>query len=119
MNLPGFMADAAPDLGAYGGWAGAGLLGLVLSWLLLKHVPQLIDAHRGSMQTMADAHVMALKQTRDDHKEALKLITDHCREELAGTVVPVLTGVQAAIVRLESGLDKLTDTIRRVPSKIT
>ena len=30
----------------YAGWGGAGLLGLVLSWLLLKHLPDLDKARK-------------------------------------------------------------------------
>ncbi len=33
------VAQGADSLAGTSGWAGAGILGLVLSWLLLKHLP--------------------------------------------------------------------------------
>lgn len=58
-----FLAQTLPssggDLGGYSGWAGAGLLGLVLSWLLFKHLPD------------KDRQIKDLISSKDEHIERM------------------------------------------------
>jgi hypothetical protein len=72
---------AMDDLNIAGntGWAGAGLLGLVLGWLLLKHLP---DIER-SRVTERDAYLSSLRDAQQRFDEALHQILDHCKEEMA------------------------------------
>jgi hypothetical protein len=83
--------NAVPDptaLGGSSGWLGAGLLGLVLAWLLLRHLPakdqQLSDwmARRDStMSEMVAHHDMVAADQRKDFKEALgSILAQHDRE---------------------------------------
>lgn len=72
-------SDAARVLGGESGWVGAGLLGLVLSWLLFKHLPDK-DKQLEKFIESKDT------QSRDmllEYKASLKQVTDHCSEELA------------------------------------
>ena len=50
------------------GWAGAGLLGLMLAWLLTRHIP---------------AIMLELKEARVDFKAALQQVVDHCEKEMS------------------------------------
>jgi hypothetical protein len=63
------------------GWAGAGLLGLVLGWLLLKHLPEkdaqierLIKRHDEALDKAGKDHETELREARQDFKEALAVI---------------------------------------------
>lgn len=58
MMLIAQLTSAGGDLGGYSGWAGAGLLGLVLAWLLFKHLP---DKDR-QLKDMLDANDRQLKE---------------------------------------------------------
>lgn len=87
-TLPG---DVLPG----GGWAGAGLLGLVLWWLLFKHLPnkdqqikELIGDHNG-MVSKKDEQITGLISTQerkienlsDTFQKALSTVVEHCKEE--------------------------------------
>lgn len=64
-----------PDtLSGGGGWVGAGLLGLVLAWLLFWHLP----AKDKQIGEVIDKHAAEAKATRDDFKTALASIMAHC-----------------------------------------
>lgn len=60
------------------GWAGAGLLGLVLSWLLLKHLPEK-DKLLLDLINAKDAQINLLAK---EYKQALDVVVDHCKEEM-------------------------------------
>src|SRR5688500_11146399 len=56
-----FLVAVADPISGGAGWAGAGLLGLVLAWLLLVHLPSkdkqlkdFIDAHNASVAAMRE-----------------------------------------------------------------
>jgi hypothetical protein len=64
------------------GWAGAGLLGAVLGWLLLKHLPEkdaqierLIKRHDEALARVSLDHENEMKETRKEFREALSAIT--------------------------------------------
>ena len=94
------------------GWAGTGLLGIVLGWLLTKHLPdkdrqftelianhtkqtaELVVEHRKEMKEQTDSFnkvliekrtefTVSLADQRRDFKESLKEVTDHCERETA------------------------------------
>lgn len=72
-------ADPTGALTGAGGWAGAGLLGLVLSWLLLKHLPdrdkqvkETQDANAAQVKSIVDQFSASLKEQRLEFADALK-----------------------------------------------
>lgn len=86
MNVLLVLGEAINDpsvLGGYSGWAGAGLLGLVLAWLLFVHLPakdkqimamldvasQEREKERTSRHTIANLYQTALGQLTTEHKE--------------------------------------------------
>lgn len=75
MQLLAQVANSA--LSGEAGWAGAGLLGLLLAWLLLKHLPakdqQIIDFIKTK-----DQHVLEITTKFEQN---LDKIVDHCKEE--------------------------------------
>ncbi len=76
---PLVFAQSAPDALAGGsGWAGAGLLGLVLSWVFLVHLP---SKDKQLKETMAE-HRNELAQQRSDFKVNLDRIAEHCESEM-------------------------------------
>ncbi len=50
------------------GWVGAGLLGSVLAWLLLKHLP----AKDAQLERLVDKFDAQLRETRSDFRASLK-----------------------------------------------
>ena len=91
--------DDLTTLGGASGWAGAGLLGLVLGWLLLKHLPSK-DAQAERMGQDKDKAVAAVvaefsatvkasadKQDHEiatvvaEHRAVLMKMSEECRAE--------------------------------------
>lgn len=76
-------------LSGQGGWAGAGLLGLVLGWLLLKHLPAK-DAQLSALLKDKDAQVLdmitafstMLEKQRTDFREVLTYLQEACEREM-------------------------------------
>lgn len=71
------------------GWVGAGLLGLVLGWLLLIHLPgkdkflkDLIETKDTQLNTVLENKWKSLDKMSLDFKDSLKQITDHCAAEM-------------------------------------
>jgi hypothetical protein len=61
------------------GWAGAGLLGLVLGWLLWRHLPDL----EKSRVAEREAYLSSLREAQQRFDAALHRVLEHCKEELA------------------------------------
>lgn len=77
------------DLAGASGWFGAGLLGLVLAWLLFKGYPAGLQA----MRDIAAQHALTEKdqrmthsaleaQQRAEYQAAIEKVLEHCRVEL-------------------------------------
>lgn len=81
------------------GWVGAGLLGLVLSWLLLVHLPAK-DKQLKEFMDSKDTHIASLTEkyekklelvtltfekeateARNDFKRTLDIVMGHCTDE--------------------------------------
>lgn len=91
---------ATPDPTGIAGWAGAGLLGLVLYWLAFHHLPakdrflkEVLDAHAAQTAALVRAHTEQSKETADAHAAAISAdraayqlsldrVTAHCEREL-------------------------------------
>jgi hypothetical protein len=82
MLLIGMNPDA---LGGGAGWLGAGLLGLVLSWLLLKHLPEKDRLILDMLKQYRDELTIERSkcEARDSRFcEALKVTGDHIAASL-------------------------------------
>ena len=82
------------------GWVGASLLGLVLSWLLFKHLPEkdkqiasfvekkddmlkhVANSFSERIKGVAEQHTTAVKEMNAAHKEALDRVVRHCEQEM-------------------------------------
>jgi hypothetical protein len=60
------------------GWLGCGLLGVMMGWLLLKHLPDVLNDHRQDRATR-DAIIQKLVDT---HAAEIAKVTDNFRAEL-------------------------------------
>lgn len=84
------------------GWAGAGLLGLVLSWVFLVHLP---SKDKQIKEIMADAR-MEMAQQRADFKVSLDRITEHCEEEMkqvSSTFYQAVKDLREAVIGRRQG----------------
>lgn len=85
MDALATMIGQTETLSGGAGWVGAGLLGLILSWLLLMHLPNL-----AKKDTEKDKQWMELVKNKDDHVDrlvvrfeaSLQTIRDQCKREL-------------------------------------
>ena len=71
-----------------GGWAGAGLLGLVLGWLMMKHLPEkdrqmagLLESHARFQETQRHDYEGALEKQLASHERVISGVVEHCRDE--------------------------------------
>ena len=72
------------------GWAGAGLLGLVLCWLLLRHLPEkdrqfreMNDKHDLKITDIMSSFRDEMRDNREEFKVALQAMLLHCEKEVA------------------------------------
>jgi hypothetical protein len=94
-TLFGIFADV-DSLSGGAGWVGAGLLGLVLGWLLLKHLPEK-DAQIERLIARADErgdkqdaeHQRSLAMIMDRHDARNKEMIMAMREEFARMIVAI------------------------------
>lgn len=71
------LAQTSSVIGGEAGWAGVGILGLVLSWLLLRHLPAK-DAQITAFIESKDKHVLEITEKFEKN---LDKIVDHCKDE--------------------------------------
>jgi hypothetical protein len=109
------------DLDALGGsgWVGAGLLGLVLGWLLLQYLPKkdrdAAESQKASalhVESICSTHAATLKELISTHASAAKETAERCevrserqredyKESLAGIAVPLGRAVEAMCSYME------------------
>lgn len=112
------LAQATDPISGGAGWVGAGLLGAVLSWLLLKHLPEkdrqqkdLIDSHNSKTKEITDTHAACIRgindhhervlaQSREDFAKFLGRVIEHCQAEMAGVTKLVEKDLQAISVAI-------------------
>lgn len=127
------LAQTSDPISGGAGWVGAGLLGLVLGWLLLKHIPdkdrqlkELISEFRAAlvdkdvqMQRVIESHLAAEKQQRQDHaemeraqraeyKDTLTQLLKHNREQMDG----LGHALKEDLAALQEGFEQLTAAMR-------
>lgn len=90
MNAITMFAQAMDPISGGAGWLGAGLLGLVLGWLLLLHLPakdkqikDLLDASNTRLDTLIDKHNAAMERAQILFRESLDTVVEHCEKEMA------------------------------------
>ena len=83
------LAEADPISGG-AGWAGAGLLGAVLAWLLFIHLPskdkqirELIVEHNGTVKVVAEEHSAAMREVTKTFKEETKAERVSCESHFS------------------------------------
>jgi len=119
-------------LAGAGGWGGAGLLGLVLGWLLLRHLPAkdaqlkelmtdkdnhakaLVADHQGATKELIARNDAALKLAREDYKESLKGVQEHCERETMS--LSNLMGKEVSAMSAKIG--ELEKTVRELQIKV-
>lgn len=77
--IPGsiLLAQSVGDLAGSGGWAGAGLLGLVLAWLLLKHLPSKDEQIKG----LIDRSDVQRAADRADFRNEIAMGREQCHKD--------------------------------------
>jgi hypothetical protein len=76
-------------LGGASGWAGAGMLGLVLAWLLWKHIPRILDdnkeqilAHKDQISNLISKEETSRKEFSIMYERNLDKVLHHCHSEM-------------------------------------
>lgn len=100
-------ADVDPLTGG-AGWAGAGLLGLVLAWLLLKHLPTK-DAQFESLSRTKDEQILALMNRND---ERLQQLATTFRQESREDKEEFKRALDAILAHCEREMSKVGDAMR-------
>lgn len=101
----------ADALSGNGGWFGAGLLGLVLGWLLFRHLP----AKDAQIERIIAQHSASLERVIEKHNVSLEKVIAHCKEEMIRTSESLtrdLEQINAAAERNTSALEDLTTWLR-------
>jgi len=73
-----FAQMVADPISGGAGWVGAGLLGLLLGWLLIIHLPAKDKILKDFMEAK-DIHVQKMTEK---FEASLKVIAEHCEQEL-------------------------------------
>lgn len=110
LALLALLADGDP-LGGGSGWVGAGLLGLVLSWLLWKHLPEkdrqvadLVAKHEAHVAAVLSQAAKAATEERDDFRAELAAERKMRQEQSHATA--------QALASLAGNLEALKNAIR-------
>ncbi len=126
-----FGVDDLTALSGGSGWLGAGLLGLVLSWLLLIHLPKkdlqlevllgrkdtqinaVIEAKNAQLSVLLASRDQQQKMMHEENQKQLDLVIEHCKTEM--------TGVQQLFAQKIEHLDRsivdLCESIQRLTAK--
>lgn len=130
---------SAENLSGGAGWVGAGLLGAVLSWLLLVRMPAwdkqmdckdkqlqaIIENRDKIIREIADNHdksfAIAEKDRREDFQRSLQTVADHCQREaesIRGVLEKEIAESSAAILDLRRVMGDFHDTLLRVQANL-
>lgn len=92
------------------GWASAGLLGLVLSWLLLKHLPakdeqimKLLELRDKAVNEQRTDFTSSVRKLGESVQATVERITGHCKEEM-----------EVLANKLGTSVDKMEEALARV-----
>jgi len=107
-SLCGILAAGEIDpIAGASGWVGAGLLGLVLGWLLFKHLPEK-DRQLETIMKLKDEQIFLVIRTHDEQdrtqqavfQQALQKVVDHCEREMSKSSETVKAGLEEVRVTL-------------------
>lgn len=98
--------DTSTALSGASGWTGAGLLGLVLAWLLFVHLPakdKLLKEYISAKDTQLDFLIKTqwekLEKLSSDFKQDLQVVTTHCQKELDQTLANFTQNIREWLAR--------------------
>lgn len=77
------LAQGVDTIGGSSGWVGAGLLGLILGWLLLRHLPSK-DAQIKDFMETKDAQVKELILAKD---EQIRVLSERYERKVDGLIL--------------------------------
>lgn len=108
------LAQTADPISGGAGWVGAGLLGLVLAWLLLKHLPDkdrqlnsLVERHLAIEEKQRHEHGEWLVRQRDDFRTMLGEMLAHSKMQIEGVTKAISVDLQT----LRQAVDALRELI--------
>ena len=119
VSLQLLVAQTDPISGG-AGWVGAGLLGLVLGWLLLKHLPdkdkhleRIIDKHLEAELQQRENHSALEREQRVEFRTALELILTHSRSQIEG----IGTALGTDLNQLRNSVEEVSALVHEVANK--
>ena len=90
LYIPFLFGQTTDPISGGAGWVGAGLLGLVLGWLLLVHLPSkdkqqrdLIDTFHQRSDRIATLNATESAAQREAFQGAMDKVVTHCSDEMA------------------------------------
>jgi hypothetical protein len=113
------LSQVGDPLSGGAGWLGAGLLGAVLGWLLMVHLPrkdkeakEYADSHTEQMTALLARHdalveklqhkyVSDMAASRAEFKEQLQMVVDHCQRETEATTRALMAEFHKIMERFE------------------
>jgi hypothetical protein len=95
------------DLSGATGWVGAGLLGAVLAWLLVRHIPSILSHYQTLIATMNSEHQTAVAAARKDYREALVDVLQQHERAMAAMV----SVFQRELAKLDATLIRTLDRL--------
>lgn len=109
--------SGADSLSGGAGWVGAGLLGLVLGWLLIIHLPAkdkqiqtMINGRDQLAKDLSELYHKADDARREEFRRVLDLIVTHCKDEttaLAQALHVEMEHLSGTIVELRQAVNVL------------
>jgi hypothetical protein len=134
LTLAAIVAQAVPSspdvISGGAGWAGAGLLGLVLGWLLFVHLPakdkqiaELVKSRDDMVKELTGSFREGIvesekratevdRERREDYRISLAMVVSHCEKEMSGTSAAIrrdLDELNAALAEFRSLMKELRD----------
>jgi PAS domain S-box-containing protein len=81
MALAMLLAQGAEGLSGGAGWVGAGLLGAVLAWVFMKHLP----AKDTQLEKLISDKDIMIKELVAGHAKSIREVVGHCEEDAEKT----------------------------------
>lgn len=114
-----------PITGDYSGWVGTGLLGSVLSWLLLRHLPEkdrqikeINDSHVLAVKLVADANTLRMDKLIDTNVESTKYVANENTIRIDKLANAHIVAVEKMIVAHDLQMDRILDHCKSEMSDI-
>lgn len=102
------IAQAHDPISGGAGWIGAGLLGAVLAWLMMIHLP----AKDKQMQSMIDSHVSSMRDLIDKKSATIKDVITIAQKNIETVVSASQNMINASNDHCQSELEKIVNSFR-------